>query len=251
MILRKIIVLSAVISALGAFAGGCQSGGVGDPCTPEDEYQPSFSGFAASEVNIESRSFQCETRVCLVNHFRGRVSCPLGQDATLAKKAQEYAAARQTDANATLSSSGITPEEEKLLCHIPGSSGKQAEVVQTSVSPQCNTRQANKAVYCSCRCGGSDPNARYCDCPSGFECTPFPELDLGAAVAKGSGNLSGSYCVKKDDLLTSEELVKKRLPSDAKVVRYTQGDCPPDGVADKCNKDTKNCGVSDNINLEN
>ena len=31
------------------------------------------------EENIESRSFQCQTRICLVNHFQGRVSCPLGQ----------------------------------------------------------------------------------------------------------------------------------------------------------------------------
>jgi hypothetical protein len=60
----------------------CQSGGVGDPCTPEDEYQPDFAGFELDLSNIESRSFQCTTRVCLVNHFQGRVSCPLGQDGT-------------------------------------------------------------------------------------------------------------------------------------------------------------------------
>jgi hypothetical protein len=59
----------------------CQSGGVGDPCTPEDEYDASFSSFSVLDGRIESRSFQCSTRICLVNHFQGRVSCPLGQSA--------------------------------------------------------------------------------------------------------------------------------------------------------------------------
>jgi ankyrin repeat protein len=30
-------------------------------------------------VNVESRSFQCETRLCLAANFQGRVSCPYGQ----------------------------------------------------------------------------------------------------------------------------------------------------------------------------
>ena len=68
------------VAAIGAIPTACQSGGVGDPCTPEDEYEPQFAGFKVTEENIESRSFQCETRICLVNHFQGRVSCPLGQD---------------------------------------------------------------------------------------------------------------------------------------------------------------------------
>jgi hypothetical protein len=71
------------VLAIGAIPLACQSGGVGDPCTPEDEYSPQFSGFKVTEENIESRSFQCKTRICLVNHFQGRVSCPLGQDPPL------------------------------------------------------------------------------------------------------------------------------------------------------------------------
>src|SRR5688500_11472615 len=63
------------------FALGYEPGGVGEPCSPEDEYQPAFSGFGVTEVNVESRSYSCETRVCLVNHFQGRVSCPYGQTA--------------------------------------------------------------------------------------------------------------------------------------------------------------------------
>lgn len=69
------------IAAVGALPLACQSGGIGDPCTPEDEYNADFAGFKLTEENIESRSFQCSTRICLVNHFQGRVTCPLGQTA--------------------------------------------------------------------------------------------------------------------------------------------------------------------------
>jgi hypothetical protein len=67
------------IAAVGALPLACQSGGIGDPCIPEDEYSAAFAGFKVSEENIESRSFQCSTRICLVNHFQGRVTCPFGQ----------------------------------------------------------------------------------------------------------------------------------------------------------------------------
>jgi len=53
-------------------------------------------------------------------------------------------------------------------------------------------RRPDRAVYCSCRCDGPDPNARYCKCPTGFECSLLinPNDRLGAA------ELSGSYCIK-------------------------------------------------------
>lgn len=69
----------ASVCALSFLPTSCQSGGIGDPCIPEDEYNPAFGGFKVTEENIESRSFQCETRICLVNHFQGRVTCPFGQ----------------------------------------------------------------------------------------------------------------------------------------------------------------------------
>ena len=75
--------LLAVVSvtAIAALPAACSSGGIGDPCTPEDEYRPDFAGFTLTQENIESRSFQCDSRICLVNFFQGRVSCPLGQQA--------------------------------------------------------------------------------------------------------------------------------------------------------------------------
>ncbi|MEI9938857.1 MAG: hypothetical protein WDO69_16690 [Pseudomonadota bacterium] len=160
--IRKITGFSLLATALlGLFPLACQPGGVGDPCTPEDEYGRTFSGYDAKEVNVESKSFQCETRVCLVNHFQGRVSCKYGQAAP---------AADGTGAN----------------CHVPGDETKK---ILVNVDPQLRDRTADKAVYCSCRCDGEDSNARYCKCPSGYACTHLvDDLHLGGA------QLAGSYC---------------------------------------------------------
>ncbi len=155
---------------------GCQPGGQGDPCIPEDEYTTTFSGYDENEVNVESRSFQCETRVCLVNHFRGRVSCPYGQDQT----------AIETHRN------GDSPER----CHIPGTSGAaQADAVAVPVRAQLEDRVPERAVYCSCRCanaeGKTDDGAKYCDCASGFSCKQLID-DVGL----GSAQLAGAYCIR-------------------------------------------------------
>ncbi len=200
MMLRKAVVLCAFLSPLALFAQGCQSGGVGDPCIPEDEYLPNFGGFAASEVNIESRSFQCETRVCLVNHFRGRVTCPLGQSDDMAKQIDALLAKEGTNSLSDAERDQLTKfRADPSACRIPGSTGKNADMVRTSVVSQCATRTDKLAVYCSCRCDGPEKDAKYCECPNGFSCKPFKELDVGAAVAKGSAQLGGSYCVKDED----------------------------------------------------
>ena len=78
---RSILSVLAVALAVGLVsASGCSQTGVGDPCTPEQEFDTQFNGFDEQEVNVESKSFQCQTRLCLVNHFQGRVSCPYGQN---------------------------------------------------------------------------------------------------------------------------------------------------------------------------
>jgi hypothetical protein len=169
-----VAVASAAFVAFVSFGlCACDSGGVGDPCIPEDEYQPLFGGFSIDEVNIESRSFQCETRVCLVNHFEGRVSCPEGQ-----------------------SEDG----QDGRACLLPGEDGRPNregddpadEFVEVPVDPNDPNRSADDAVYCSCRCAGPDPGARYCDCPSGYSCTEIGALDIG----RGQEELAGSYCIK-------------------------------------------------------
>ena len=159
--IRKITGFSLLATALlSLFPLACQPGGVGDPCIPEEEYVATFAGYAAKEVNVESKSFQCETRVCLVNHFQGRVSCKYGQTT-----------------------------KEQGNCTLPGDPTRKVTEV---VSPQLDDRTADKAVYCSCRCDGPDKNARYCKCPSGYACDKLVEEIPGV----GSSQLAGSYCVR-------------------------------------------------------
>lgn len=166
-----VLVLSGISTGLSAL--GCTPGGVGDPCIPEDEYTATFSGFGPAEANVESRSFQCETRVCIVNHFQGRVTCPYGQNCNDLK----------TDPTCPATPGAVG----KGACHIPAS----PETVTVPVDPQLTARRADSTVYCSCRCEGADKTAKYCTCPSGYACTPLvPDLGLGKA------NLAGKYCLK-------------------------------------------------------
>ena len=100
----------------------------------------------------------------MVNHFRGRTTCPYGQD-----------------------KSGQPP------------AGGQACTPATTarVSPQCVDRSATKTVYCSCRCanvnGQTDDGSPYCACSAGYECTSLV-TSIGSA---GPNDLAGSYCVKR------------------------------------------------------
>jgi hypothetical protein len=166
---------------LGLAALGCTPGGVGDPCTPEDEYQQNFNGFQVTETNVESRSFQCETRLCLVNHFQGRVSCRLGQPAP-----------PLDDMGRPIAGADYHPS-----CSIPGTAvstdANSPDNINVEVKPQLKDRQTDKAVYCSCRCDGPDKNARYCECPEGFQCELLVK-DL--KITLGASNLAGSYCIR-------------------------------------------------------
>jgi hypothetical protein len=165
------------VALAGAASSACTSGGVGDPCVPEDEYNKDFPGYQPTETNVESQSFQCETRVCLVTYFRGRVSCPYGN---------------QTGQN----------------CYLPGTKadpGNTDAIIRAKVDPWIQTspaatagRKPEQAVYCSCRCDGPDQAARYCQCPSGFVCQKLVD-DIG----KGHAQLAGSYCVKEGSQVTN------------------------------------------------
>lgn len=144
--------------------------GIGDPCVPAIENDPTFASFHESQVVIEDRSRACASGVCLVNHFRGRVSCPYGD----------------------LASGGCqTPRGD--LVRPAGPDG---------VEPQCTDRRAADAVYCSCRCanaeGRTDDGGSYCPCGAGFACQPL------VAFVPGEEKLAGSYCVKDSVPVTAK-----------------------------------------------
>jgi hypothetical protein len=139
--LRSLFLGALAVMSVGAMAVvpmACSSGGVGDPCTPEDEYDATFAGFKVAEENIESRSFQCQTRLCLVNHFQGRVSCPLGQGTPLN-------CIKDSDCAATL--------------------GSTAKCVQSETfAPECTT------------CDGTDPSCVPVGCPNGLTCDKVSQV---------------------------------------------------------------------------
>jgi hypothetical protein len=142
-------------------AGGSDNPGpLGAPCVPEDELDPSFSGFSEGEINISSRDPQCAAGTCLGLHFQGRVTCPEGN------------------------ADGAT-------CLTP-----DGDPVTASVKPTLPDRPAAEAVYCSCRCGGPLGSGPFCACPSGMVCQLLFDAPALASVAQAS--ISGSYCVKPE-----------------------------------------------------
>jgi len=137
---------------------------VGAACPPAEERSPKFAGFNEQEVSVETKSAACSSGICLVNHFRGRTTCPYGQD-----------------------SSGKAPSGASP-CAVPGG----ATAVTPQVPPQCTDRRAADTVHCSCRCanadGKTDDGATYCTCPQGLTCTQLV-MPFGP-----SDPLAGAYC---------------------------------------------------------
>ncbi len=188
------LVASSIVVIVMLGAGGCTASGIGDPCTPEQEYDPSFTGFNAGEVNVESRSFQCQTRLCLVNHFQGRVSCPYGQavDGTPYPPAKNCATGTP-GANAGCCIPGVN---QPVTGNDP--SGMPLDPInKAKVRAQCLDRTAAEAVYCSCRCanvnGDTNDGANYCTCPTGFKCE-----QLVGTIGASTAGLAGAYCVKNN-----------------------------------------------------
>ena len=205
-----LVVGMAGLAMFPAYLQGCSQTGVGDPCTPEQEYDPTFLGFAAGEVNVESKSFDCQTRLCLANHFQGRVTCPYGQ--TKDEKPLSFGPgnAPYKDKNGANiggcvlpgggqdDGSGNAPKGQDVygtLKNPPPGVTPTAEV-----KPQCLDRTGGpggSAVYCSCRCanvnGKTDDGAVYCACPDGFVCQ-----QLVTPIGTGNEGLTGAYCVKNN-----------------------------------------------------
>jgi hypothetical protein len=184
-------VLAAAATAVAMSGTGCQPTGVGDPCTPEAEYSAAFTGFNENEVSTESADYQCFSRLCLVNHFQGLVSCPYGQDA---KQNTDWG---QTGSGATAPQGCTTPFIHAKVDGIDPSTGLPVNsTTGATVMPQCLDRRSDDAVYCSCRCanlnGQTNDGAVYCSCPSGFTCTQLYS-SIGGMTNQG---LTGAYCIR-------------------------------------------------------
>ena len=206
-------VLSVVATVVVISSTGCSATGVGDPCIPEQEYDPTFPGFDYREVNVESKSFQCETRLCLVNHFQGRVSCPYGQNETASaafgltgsEPCKQQKPGDQSSACCTPGIYASVNPTTNISMGGGGDGGGGGSTTNYTVQPNCADRTASVAVYCSCRCanvdGKTDDGANYCTCPDGYSCT-----QLVSQTGVAGENLTGAYCIKNKtqyDPLTS------------------------------------------------
>jgi hypothetical protein len=204
-----LIGLAAVVAVVVLSGTGCQSTGVGDPCTPGQESTQSFLGFDEGEVSVEAKSFQCQTRLCLVNHFQGRVSCPYGQnlDGTAVAGTRGTSQCNQGGGQGGACCAGI---DVPVTGTADGTAGTKSVSPPAgggtyvdpdklaAVPPQCSSRQAADAVYCSCRCanvnGQTNDGYNYCTCPDGFACTQL----VSSIGGGGNQGLTGAYCVKNN-----------------------------------------------------
>jgi hypothetical protein len=201
--LRSVLVAVAAAATVVVASGtGCNSTGVGDPCVPELEFQQAFLGFSISEVSVESKSFQCQTRACLVNHFQGRVSCPYGQTSSPGSiiGVGPGGTAGQTAPDPTACKTPTLENPINGVVQFSGGNTPQGYVETNpaqgaTVDPQCTLRTADVAVYCSCRCantsGQTNDGFNYCTCPDGFSCT-----QVLSTIGVGNEGLAGAYCIK-------------------------------------------------------
>jgi hypothetical protein len=240
------------VAAIGLLPIGCQSGGVGDPCTPEDEVSFRFSGFKESEDIIESRSFQCATRICLVNHFQGRVSCPLGQPSPKDAQGLEGCTPKRDSKGNYVDgqgSCGADPNEPKVVQHC---------VQAGSFSPSCDLTNGQDAANKFCAglgAGGKCNPAGFCECQTDADCA-----FITSAVV--SCDVKSHQCVSyachtpgdcQDASLTPDKNKGKAccLPgTDTPVTTAVCGQCK--GQSGKATRDAQNavycscrCGVAD------
>jgi hypothetical protein len=219
------------VLGVGGLAAGCPASiqpsanlefaaGVGDPCVAEEEYDPSFLGFSLTEISIDDRNFQCPTRICLVNHFQGRASCPYGQNVDGTPRAPAAACTNGTPRPDGVGVACAAQTAQAWGCCAPGSGAPisgwdptcqglvagspydapcpdagSPGACDSRVLGQCTQRKADTAVYCSCRCadqyGQTSDGSEYCICPGGFTCTQLV-YSLGDPVSP----LTGAYCIK-------------------------------------------------------
>lgn len=136
---------------------------IGAPCLPSEENDPSFDGFSNMEINLPGNA-PSGSPVCVVDHFRGLVTCPYGQD-----------------------TAGQPPAGAAPCTTLGG------RPVTGAVEPQCTDRRAADTVVWSCRCanwqGKTDDGDTYCSCPSGTACTQ------AVSPIGGEDDFSGAYCL--------------------------------------------------------
>lgn len=199
------LVTACIIGAFASVAFGCSPIAVGDPCTPESEFGPTSGAANPDDLTIDVNSVQCETRVCLSHYFKGRVTCPYGNNNANNQTGKCAQVGEQRGYYTLDGAAGGTK-----CCPVPGDVDQKP--IPNPVPAQCSGRPVADAVYCTCRCDIPDPNSipgitadernqldktkvQLCDCPSGFVCKPLCDQTHGACSIVPKGKW-GSYCVR-------------------------------------------------------
>jgi hypothetical protein len=188
---------------------------VGAPCTPVEEGLPPYAGASLSGDTIQPNSPQCGGGVCLVNHFQGRVSCPLGQPAPVKctpgggecpERHNCVEAGEDTHVcrpwGAVCQNEGSLPEDgspppQSASAQICCAAGSNTPVTE-AVCGQCEAEsyRGRAAVFCSCRCGLAegqpDTGAELCSCPDDMECA-----EVRPYLGDVSHDLAGKYCIPR------------------------------------------------------
>lgn len=151
-------------------AGRADDGGVvGAPCVPLEEGDASFVGFSESDVSVESKHPQCPGAVCLLNHFRGRTSCPYGQSSTCTSATPAQCVDRRAASTVLCS------------CRCANAAGKTDD----------------GATYCSC------PSNLVCSQLIASIGGPNDTFSGGYCVPPGTDYVEGSACTSECDPQTN------------------------------------------------
>jgi hypothetical protein len=196
-----VIGVGAVAAALAGLSYGCADmplepikpaaegvslpAAVGDPCTPPDETSPLFSGFDVSDEVIDAPDFTaCQSGVCLVNYFQGRVTCPLGQ---AAPKPCAGPSDTTTCGGGACVESGVVP----VFCDPEAPGGGDAQCA--GHGGVCDA--ARNA--CVCHADADCPDGTGCDVSAG-ECEQYvcqAAAGCQSAGASNAENAGKSCCV--------------------------------------------------------
>ncbi|HUT76939.1 MAG TPA: hypothetical protein VM285_04595 [Polyangia bacterium] len=170
--------LVACLSIAALCWAGCKEAMVGAPCVPETDKGEFNSSLDGATYSIETRSVQCETRVCLtkteVNDLVNNTNCENCLD-------------------------NPDNEENTGVCE-----------------DDCAATQL-KYSFCSCRCRDSEGNTfqtnpdKYdylCECPPNTQCEKVIEAIEGAPE-----KITGSYCIPNCIAIPCPEIDEICVPS--------------------------------------
>ena len=181
-------VCAIVVACGGEIANRYTNAQIGQPCMSVCENHTTFREFELNEVSVELPAPDADpgVLVCLMNHFRGRVTCPYGQS----KDALELPAV--DGASGGPFSSGVSECKTPQGVAVTGSPADPTN--GALVEPQCADRRPARAVTWSCRCAAADgttnDGATYCTCPTGTECS-----QVVVPIGSLNDDISGAYCI--------------------------------------------------------